>query len=160
VTSLITRGGAGADVRLAAEIKRDTTTAAKRRAFIAGAAFPRAETKREYFYRYLRDSTLNEDWATASLGAFNASEQSALTLPYLRPALDTLPWIQANRRIFFLGSWLGAFIGGQQSADALTEVNRYLDEHSGLPRDLRQKVLQARDDLERTVRIRSRYSLP
>ena len=32
------------------------------------------------------------------------------------PALDTLPWIQKNRRIFFLGSWLGGFIGGQQSA--------------------------------------------
>ena len=32
------------------------------------------------------------------------------------PALDTLPWIQQHRRIFFLGSWLGATIGGQGSA--------------------------------------------
>lgn len=158
VTSLIANGWPSSDARLSTEAKRDTTTGGKRRTFIAGAAFPRAETKRVYFERYLRDTTLNEDWAVASLGAFNAPEQSALTLLYLRPALDTLPWIQANRRIFFLGSWLGAFIGGQQSPEALAHVDRYLAEHPELPRDLRQKVLQARDDLERTVRIRAAFA--
>ncbi|MEX2153994.1 MAG: M1 family aminopeptidase [Gemmatimonadaceae bacterium] len=158
VTSLIAKGWAGSDARLAAETRRDTTTSGKRRTFIAGAAFPRMETKRVYFARYLRDSTLNEDWAVASLGAFNASGQAALTLPHLRPALDTLPWIQANRRIFFLGSWLGAFIGGKHSPEALAEVDRYLAEQPRLPRDLRQKVLQARDDLERTTRIRARFA--
>jgi aminopeptidase N len=86
------------------------------------------------------------------------TEQATLTLPYLRPALDTLPWIQKNRRIFFLGSWLGAFIGGQTSGKALAEVDRYLAENPQLPRDLRQKVLQARDDLERTVRIRAAFT--
>jgi aminopeptidase N len=157
VTALIARGAPTAETRLAAETARDTTTGGKRRAFIAGAAFPRAETKHAYFDRYFRDSTLNEDWVTASLGAFNTSEQSELTLPYLRPALDTLQWVQRNRRIFFLGRWLDAFIGGQRSPEALAEVDRYLAEHPDLPRDLRQKVLQVRDDLERTVRIRAAF---
>jgi aminopeptidase N len=155
VTALIARGSPTGETRLATETARDTTTGGKRRAFIAGAAFPRADTKRVYFERYLRDSTLNEDWAIASLGAFNASDHATLTLPYMRPALDALPWIQANRRIFFLGSWLGAFMGGQRSPEALAIVDQYLAEHPDLPRDLRQKVLQARDDLERTVRIRA-----
>jgi aminopeptidase N len=158
VTALIARGAPTAEARLAAETTRDTTTGGKRRAFIAGAAFPRAEIKRAYFDRYFRDSTLNEDWVTASLGAFNTSEQSELTLLYLRPALDTLQWVQRNRRIFFLGRWLDAFIGGQRSPEALAEVDRYLAEHPELPRDLRQKVLQARDDLERTVRIRAAFA--
>jgi aminopeptidase N len=157
VTALIARGATNAEARLAAETARDTTTGGKRRAFIAAAAFPRAETKRAYFDRYFRDSTLNEDWVTASLGAFNASEQATLTLPYLRFALDTLPWVQKNRRIFFLGSWLNAFIGGQRSAEALAIVDKYLAEHPELSRDLRQKVLQVRDDLERTVRIRAAF---
>jgi aminopeptidase N len=158
VTALIARGWPASDSRLAAETRRDTTTGGKRRAFIAGAAFGTAEVKRGYFDRYFRDSTLNEDWASTSLGAFNASNQATLTLPFLRPALDTLPWIQANRRIFFLGSWLGAFIGGQRSEEALAAVDRYLSENPLLPKDLKQKVLQARDDLERTVRIRARYA--
>jgi aminopeptidase N len=158
VTRLAALGTAGADARLAAESARDTTTGGKRRAFIAGAAFPRAETKRSYFDRYFGDPALNEDWVTASLGAFNTSEQAALTLPYLRPALDTLPWVQKNRRIFFLGSWLGAFIGGQRSPEALAVVDRYLAENPQLPRDLRQKVLQVRDDLERTVRVRATFA--
>ena len=158
VTALIARGAPSAETRLAAETKRDTTTGGKRRAFIAGAAFPRAETKRAYFDRYFKDATLNEDWVTASVGAFNVSDQAALTLPYLRPALDTLRWVQQNRRIFFLGSWLNAFVGGQRSPEALAEVDKYLAEHPELPRDLRQKVLQTRDDLERTVRIRAAFS--
>jgi aminopeptidase N len=156
VTQLAAKDYRTARQRQSAEAERDTTTAAKRRAFIAGAAFPSAAVKRDYFERYFRDSTLNEDWVTSSLGAFNDPDQSALTLQYLRPALDTLPWIQKNRRIFFLGRWLEAFIGGHRSPEALAIVDAFLAENPGLPRDLRLKVLQARDDLERTVRIRSR----
>jgi aminopeptidase N len=144
--------------RLVAEqTARDTTPDGRRRAFTAGAARNSAAVKRDYFTRYFADSSLNEDWASGSLGAFNASEQAGLTLPYLRPALDSLPYIQANRRIFFLGSWLGAFIGGQRSAEALAVVRTFLADHPTLPLDLRQKVLQTMDDLERTVRIRQRW---
>ena len=82
------------------------------------------------------------------------AEHAALTLPYLRTALDSLPYIQANRRIFFLGNWLGAFIGGQRSPEALAIVQKYLTDNPNLPLDLRQKVLQTVDELERTVRIR------
>lgn len=158
VTRLVERGATNADALLAAEVRRDTTVSGRRSAFVAGAAPARAEVKREYFTRYFRDSTLNEDWATSSLRTFNTSEQTALTLPYLIPALDSLPWIQKNRRIFFLGSWLGAFIGGQRSAAALSEVDRFLARRPNLPRDLRQKILQTRDDLERTVRIRATFA--
>ena len=142
---------------LATQARRDTTPDGRRRAFVAGAARRSADAKRQYFTRYFADSTLNEDWASGSLGAFNASEQAALTLPYLRPALDSLPYIQANRRIFFLGSWLGAFIGGQHGAEALGIVERFLSDHPALPRDLRLKVLQTVDELERTVKIRRRW---
>lgn len=157
VTQLASKNHPAARARLAAEIARDSSTGGRRRAFIAGAAWPSADTKRSYFDRYFRDSTLNEDYVTASLGAFNDGEQGALTLPYLRPALDTLAWVQKNRRIFFLGRWLDAFIGGQRSAEALAVVDRFLDEHPRLPRDLRQKVLQTRDELERTVTIRGAH---
>ncbi len=136
---------------------RDTTPDGRRRAFVAGAARRDGDMKRAYFNRYFADASLNEDWASGSLGAFNASEHAALTLPFLRPALDSLPFIQANRRIFFLGSWLGTFIGGQHSPEGLEVVRHYLADHPRLAKDLRQKVLQTVDELERTVRIRSRW---
>ncbi|MDB4875858.1 MAG: hypothetical protein JWM41_2304 [Gemmatimonadetes bacterium] len=158
VNHLIERRAGNADALLAAETRRDTTAGARRSAFVAGAARPLATVKREYFDRYFRDTTLNEDWATASLRTFNAPDDAALTLPYLVPALDSLPWIQQNRRIFFLGSWIGGFIGGQKSAQALAEIDSFLARRPKLPRDLRQKILQTRDDLERTVRIRAKYA--
>ena len=148
----------GASERVAAQAARDTTADGKRRAFAVGAARKDAAVKREYFTRYFADKTLNEDWASGSLGAFNAPEHAALTLPYLRQALDSLPYIQKNRRIFFLGSWLGAFIGGQRSAAAQTIVRRFLADNPNLPLDLRQKVLQTADELDRTVRIRKRWN--
>ena len=158
VTALVAHEARGSAARLSAEAARDTSTGGQRRAFVAGAARPASEAKRTYVDRYLRDSTINEEWVTSSLRAFNDADQRGLTMPYLVPALDTLPWIQRNRRIFFLGSWLGAFIGGQRDQAALDLIDRFLREHDALPLDLKRKILQSRDDLERTVRIRSAYA--
>jgi aminopeptidase N len=126
---------------------------------VAGAARPDAATKREYFDRYFSDASLNEDWATASLEGFNALESQSLSLPYLTPALDSLPWIQRNRRIFYVGSWIGSFVEGQTSEAALTTVREFLDKRRELPLDLRLKVLQSVDELERTVRIRRTFGI-
>ena len=157
VNRLIVLGAPNADRALAAQVAKDTTPDGRRRAFVAGAARGSAAVKAEYFTRYFADKNLNEDWASGSLGEFNALEQQGITLPYLRPALDSLPFIQANRRIFFLGGWLGAFIGGQTSEAALQTVRKYLADHPKLPKDLREKVLQSADELDRTVRIRKRW---
>jgi aminopeptidase N len=159
VTRLVALGVPGADARLAAEAARDRTPEGARRAFIAGAARPDAATKADYFRRYFADSALNEDWATASLDAFNSPESRALTLPFVTPALDSLPWIQRNRRIFFVGAWLGSFLDGQTDEPALAAVRDFLAQRSSLPDDLRRKVLQSADELERTVRIRRTFGV-
>jgi aminopeptidase N len=157
VNRLLLLGDADAEQALVAQTARDTSPDGRRRAFIAGAARPRAEVKAEYFQRWFADSSLNEDWASGSFGTFNAIEHQALTLPYLRPALDSLPYLQHHRRIFFLGAWLGSFVSGQTSRRALEVVHAFLTDHPNLPADLRQKVLQNADELERAVRIRARW---
>ena len=154
VTALIERKAPSAERRLEREARADSGSEGKRRAFVAAAARSDAEVKKDYFRRYFADESLNEDWVTASLDGFNSVRQSELTRPYLIPALDSLRWIQANRRIFFLGSWLTSFLDGQTSAESLTAVDRFLSDHADLPRDLRDKTLQAEDELARTVRIR------
>jgi aminopeptidase N len=156
VERLAALGEADGRALIDAEAARDSTPDRARRLFLAGAALPSAEVKARYFERFLDDPDLNEDWVTGSLGNFNAPRQAALTLPYLRPALDRLEWIRDNRRIFFLPRWIGSFVGSHSSEEALAVVDRFLAERPDLPADLRRKVLQQRDELERTVRIRAR----
>jgi aminopeptidase N len=155
VERLIALGDGDPHGLIAAESARDSTPDASRRAFVAGAAIPAADVKAEYFGRFLDDAGLNEDWVTAALGNFNTPGHAALTLPYLRPSLDRLEWVRDNRRIFFLPRWISAFAGGHVSAEALATVDRFLAENPALPADIRRKVLQSRDELERTVRIRA-----
>lgn len=154
VMRLLVKGAPSAQRRLAAQQTHDATPDGRRRAFIAGAAIGTPDVKRAYFTRWFADSTLNEDWASGSLGAFNALDHQEMTRPYLRPALDSLRYIQANRRIFFLGAWLGSFLGGQTDQAAVSTVRQFLADTPNLPADLRRKVLENADELERTVRIR------
>jgi len=155
VNRLLVLGDRRAEAQLATQVARDTTPDGRRQAFTAGAARLTARAKAEYFTRFFADQSLNEDWATGSLVAFNAIEHEDLTLPYLRTALDSLPFIQQNRRIFFLGRWLASFLEGHRSPEALGIVQQWLVAHPAVPADLRQKILQGADELERTVRIRA-----
>ncbi|HEX6041396.1 M1 family aminopeptidase [Longimicrobium sp.] len=155
VEQLVALGAADPQALIAAESARDSTPDAGRRAYIAGAAVPAADVKAAYFGRFLDDPGLNEDWVTAALGNFNAPRHAALTLRYLRPSLDRLEWVRDNRRIFFLPRWISAFVGGHTGPEALAMVDRFLAENPELPADIRRKVLQSRDELERTVRIRA-----
>ncbi len=157
ITALMANGAPTAERRLVEEALRDSTTEGQRRAFVAGAARRDSASKAEYFTRFLGDATLNEDWVTASLRAFNLQGQSGLTRPHLGAALDALPWIQRNRRIFFLVQWVSAFIEGQSDPEALRIVEQHLT-RADLPLDLRQKILQSSDELQRTVTIRSRFA--
>jgi aminopeptidase N len=154
VGTLAALGEANPEALIAAEAARDTSAEGQRRAFVAGAAIPTAATRAEYFRRYLDDPRLNEEWATASLGNFNDPARPALSMPHLRASLDRLEWVRENRRIFFLPRWVNAFVGGQTTPEALAVVDRFLAENPRLPADIRRKVLQARDELELTVRIR------
>jgi aminopeptidase N len=71
--------------------------------------------------------------------------------------LAELPNLKRSRKIFFVNGWLAAFIGGQKSQEALDIVNKFLVDNPGLDRDLRLKVLENVDVVERAVKIRRRF---
>lgn len=156
VTALIALRDSDAEAILAAEKKRDSSGDGQKYAYMAQAARPDPASKRHYFDDYLHDSSRPEDWIEQSLGPFNHWNQSELTLPYLKPALEALPQIKRERKIFFTLGWLNAFIGGQQSAVAQTQVQEFL-RSATLDKDLQLKILEVSDELDRTVRIRQRY---
>jgi aminopeptidase N len=156
VESLVAQNDSDATAVLAAEEKRDPTGDGKKYAYMARAARPEAIAKKQYFDEYLHDAARPEDWIEISLGSFNWWNQSELTLPYLGPALDALPQVKRERKIFFMLAWLNAFIGGQQSAAAQKQVHDFLNS-AALDKDLRLKILEVVDELDRTVKIRGKY---
>jgi aminopeptidase N len=156
VESLVALNDADAEAVLQAEEKKDPSGDGRKYAFMALAARPDAANKKEYFDGYLHDAARPEDWVETSLGAFNYWNQSELTLPYLRPALDALPKVKRERKIFFVLGWLNAFVGGQQSAEAQAQVNDFL-KSATLDKDLRLKILEVKDELDRTVKIKAKY---
>lgn len=156
VTALIALNDPDAQKIFAAERERDPSGDGQKYAYVAEAATPTAQAKTKYFNEFLHDPARPEDWIELSLRPFNYWNQSSLTQPYLKPALDALPQIKSERKIFFLVDWLNAFIDGQQSAAADAEVHKYLRTASIEP-DLRLKILQAVDELDRTVRIRQKF---
>jgi len=157
VTTLIALGDPHAREIFDAERARDPGGDVPEYAYAAEAARPDAASKQKYFDDYLHNPSRPEDWIAQSLGAFNYWNQSALTEPYLKPALEALPEIKRDRKIFFLMSWLNAFIDGQQSPEARAEVHQYLGT-AAIDPDLRLKILQAVDELDRTVKIRQKYA--
>ncbi len=157
ITALLAQADADAPALLRAEQERDQTGDGRQYAYVAGAAIPEAAAKQRYFKDYLENRARQEDWIEQSLAAFNYWNQAAVTLPYLELALNSLPQIKRDRKIFFVLAWLNAFIGGQDSAAAAREVRQWLQEHSPEP-DLERKVLEVLDELDRTVRIRARFS--
>jgi aminopeptidase N len=156
VAALLALRDPEAEALLEAERKRDAGDDGRKQAYIAEAARADAATKRRYFEDYTKNRAVPEDWVEGSLGSFNAASQSALTLPYLRPALDALPQVKRERKIFFVLAWLNAFLGGQRSPEALAQVRDAL-KTTRLDRDLELKVLEVADELERTVKIREKF---
>jgi aminopeptidase N len=155
VQRLYVRNDAEAASLLAAHAAADRSDDGARFAYAAGAADPGA--KRVMFRAFLEDPTVRESWIEAALGPLNAPEQAALTRPFLGEALARLPQLKRTRKIFFVNNWLAAFLGGQTGAAALAEAQAFLRERSLEP-DLRLKVLEALDGLERAVRIRERFA--
>lgn len=157
VTTLLSRDDSDAPALLDKLKETETTDDARRYAFAAAAARDDSSVKQKYFDSYVHDAKLAESWIEASLNPFNTTRQSDLTLPYLEPALRQLPVLKRTRKIFFVNGWLAAFIGGQRDRRALDVVRKFLQEQT-LDRDLRLKVLENVDGLERTVKIRDRYA--
>ena len=140
----------------AAESAKDHSGEAQKYAYAAMAGMPDAAVKARYFQEYLTSKTVQEDWITQSLRPFNAWNQQALTLPYLQPALSALPEIKRDRKIFFLGAWLGSFVDGQSTPEAQAMVHAWLASKE-IDADLRLKVLEQSDALDRTVMIRRKF---
>ena len=157
VTRLIIIGDPEAPKLLADLEKTETGDDAKRYAYASKAGAATAENKAKYWNDFLTNKDISESWIEAAMGPFNSIRHTALTQQYLTRALAELPNLKRSRKIFFVNGWLGAFIGGQRDEKALAIVNKFLADNPNLDNDLRLKVLENVDLIERAVKIRTKY---
>ena len=157
VTRLLILGDPDAPALLAGLEKAETSDEAKRYAYAAKAGIATAENKAKYWNDFVNNKEISESWIEAAFGPFNSVRHADLTLRYLELALKELPNHKRSRKIFFVNGWLSAFIGGQRSEEALAIVNKFLADNPNLDKDLRLKILENVDLIERAVKIRSKY---
>jgi aminopeptidase N len=158
VTKLASLGDPDSILLLSDLEKTETSDDAKRYAYAAHAAFPTKSTKEYFWNDFINGKDISESWIESALGPFNSVRHADLTLPYLERALKELPNHKRNRKIFFVNGWLAAFIGGQKSSEALGIVNKFLANNPNLDNDLRLKILENVDVIERAVKIRGKFA--
>jgi aminopeptidase N len=158
ITKLIVLNDKDANALLDNFSKTETSDDAKRYAYSAAAAIASVENKKKYFDDFTNNPNVAESWIESAFVTFNQTRQAELTRSFLESALKELPKLKRTRKIFFVNGWLAAFIGGQKSEGALKIVQKFLDEEKSLDNDLRLKVLEAVDGLERTVKIRNKFA--
>jgi aminopeptidase N len=157
IETLLAAGDPDAEGLLEAQARSDPSAEGRRYAFGVAAARADGEAKRALLRRFLEDRELPESWIEEALSPLNDLDQAPLTRPLLGSALEALPRLKFEHSIFFVNDWLAAFLGGQSSRGALETAKRFVA-RAKLDRDLRLKVLEALDVLERTVKIRERFS--
>ena len=155
VTRLLALDTIDAKALFEAERSGDTSPDADRQAFLAGATSADPARKEEYFRRYVEDKSLNEAWAYQSFANFNDPAQAEVTIHFLERALGRLAWAKENRTIAFLPMWIRGFVGQRRDERSLEIIDRFRAVNSAIPADIRRPLLEARDDLARTVKIRT-----
>ena len=90
-----------------------------------------------------------EPWALKTLAYLCHPLREEQAVKYIRPALDSLSYIQRTSDIFFPMNWTRNLLGGFHSPEALAEVEKFLADNPDLHPLLKSKILQASWKLQR-----------
>jgi aminopeptidase N len=118
--------------------------------FISRATTPDVAAQEELFRSLLQaENRRIEPWALKTLSYLCHPLREEQAVKYIRPALDSLPYIQRTSDIFFPMNWTRTLLGRFRSPDALEEVEKFLADNPDFPPLLKSKVLQASWSLQR-----------
>lgn len=108
-------------------------------------------TIRNSFFESLKEekNRAKESWVLAALNNLNYPLRHKESLKNLKPSLDLLEEIQKTGDIFFPKGWLNSTIGNHTSKKAYATLQLFLLENTALNPSLKQKLLQASDNLRR-----------
>ena len=124
--------------------------------FVSRVALPDIDTQDAVFEELLTpQGRVVEPWASEALGYLNHFLRESSSIKYIRPALDALLEVKATGDIFFPGNWCGALLGGHSSAQALEELDSFLEDNPDYPQLLKNKILVAAYGLQRANNVKS-----
>ncbi|WP_328326570.1 aminopeptidase N [Streptomyces sp. NBC_00455] len=138
---------------IAAELARDDTASGKRHEVRALASRPSAEVKAEAWTALVDSDTLSNALVEATIGGFGQASQRELTAPYAPKYFEVIERIWTERSIQ-IGMLVvrGLFPGLQDNRSTLDATDAWLEGHQDAAPALRRLVLEARDDLARSLR--------
>jgi len=112
-------------------------------------------TDRERFFSALADPSnrQHEPWVLDGLSYLNHPLRADHARQFIEPALDLLEEVQRTGDIFFPGAWIQATLSGHTQPEAAETVRAFLDARPDYPAQLRGKILQASDMVERSASI-------
>jgi aminopeptidase N len=100
----------------------------------------------------LQKNRQKEAWVTSALSFLNNPLRQKTSIKYLPKSLELVEEIQRTGDVFFPQSWLGAIFGNYQSKEAYQVVDDFLKAHPNYNPKLKDKILQATDNLYRAQR--------
>ncbi|PSL27766.1 M1 family metallopeptidase [Dyadobacter jiangsuensis] len=123
-------------------------------------ALSASEAERDAFFETLKkeENREKEAWVLDALTYLHHPLRAQSALKYLRPSLDLLQEIQLTGDIFFPTRWLHNTFAGHSSREAAQIAQSFLKEHPDYPYFLKNKILQATDLLDRSVKLSTTYA--
>jgi aminopeptidase N len=113
--------------------------------------------ERDAFFNSLADrkNRAKEAWVTTALGYLNHPLRQSTAIKYLPKSLALVEEIQRTGDVFFPQSWLGAVFSSYQTKAAYQVVTDFLKQHPSYNTKLKDKILQATDNLYRAQKMLS-----
>ncbi|WP_069772770.1 aminopeptidase N [Streptomyces sp. LUP30] len=138
---------------LAAELARDDTASGKRHQVRCLAARPSAAVKAQAWAQVMESDALSNALAEATIAGFAQPSQRELLAPYAQKYFAAIERIWAERSIqSAMNVVKGLFPSLQDSPQTLAATDDWLAAHESAAPALRRLVLEARDDLARSLR--------
>ncbi|MEV0252996.1 aminopeptidase N [Streptomyces sp. NPDC050732] len=141
---------------LAAELARDDTASGKRHQVRCLAARPSAAVKAQAWASVVESDALSNALVEATISGFTQPSQRELTAPYAPKYFAAVERVWAERSIQIgMDVVKGLFPHLQGDAATLAAADEWLAAHEGAAPALRRLVLEARDDLARSLRAQA-----
>ena len=118
-------------------------------------ALSQNEAVRDSFFYSLRQRSnrQKEAWVVTALAYLNHPLRQKTSIKYLPESLNLVEEIQRTGDIFFPQSWLGAVLSNYQSKEAAAAVRNFLKTHPAYNPKLKNKMLQAADNVFRAEKL-------
>ncbi|MFJ9349794.1 aminopeptidase N [Streptomyces sp. NPDC101237] len=145
--------GAADEAVLAAELTRDDTASGKRHQVRCLAARPSAAVKAQAWAQVVESQALSNALVEATIAGFSQASQRDLLAPYAQKYFEVIARIWEERSIQIgMDVVRGLYPAFQDRPETLEATDAWLAARAEAPAALRRLVLEARDDLARTLR--------